>query len=136
MLTRLIISLSFLLLMPLICQAQLPNPDYYTLFQITGGPGQTRVIDSAGSVLHTWDSNISAVSGTAAYLREDGLLLRSGQRGVAGGFLPGSWSTVQLVEMDGTVVWEYTQQVAGQLTFHHDLKPCLLYTSPSPRDRG
>ena len=123
MLTRLIISLSFLLLMPLICQAQLPNPDYYTLFQITGGPGQTRVIDSAGSVLHTWNSNISAVSGTAAYLREDGLLLRSGQRGFAGGFLPGSWSTVQLVEMDGTVVWEYTQQVAGQLTFHHDLKP-------------
>ena len=123
MLTRLIISLSFLLLMPLICQAQLPNPDYYTLFQITGVPGQTRVIDSAGSVLHTWDSNISAVSGTAAYLREDGLLLRSGQRGFAGGFLPGSWSTVQLVEMDGTVVWEYTQQVAGQLTFHHDLKP-------------
>ena len=31
--------------------------------------------------------------------------------------------TVQLVEMDGTVVWEYTQQVVGELTFHHDLKP-------------
>ena len=121
---RLLLALSFLLI-PAVCQAQLPNPDYYTLFQLTGGPGQTRLIDSAGSVLHTWDSNISAPSGTSAYLREDGLLLRAGQRGgvPAGAFLPGSWGTVQLVEMDGTVVWEYTQQVPGELTFHHDLKP-------------
>ncbi len=121
---RLLLSLSFLLI-PVICQAQLPNPDYYSLFQITGGSGQTRLIDSAGEVLHTWDSNIFAPSGTSAYLREDGLLLRAGQSGAVppGAFLPGSWSTVQLVEMDGTVVWEYTQQVLGQLTFHHDLKP-------------
>ena len=121
---RLLLSLSFLLI-PVVCQAQLPNPDYYSLFQITGGSSQTRLIDSAGSVLHTWESDIFAASGTAAYLREDGLLLRSGQRGgvPAGAFLPGSWSTVQLVESDGTVVWEYTQQVVGELTFHHDLKP-------------
>ena len=79
---RLLLALSFLLI-PAICQAQLPNPDYYTLFQLTGGPGQTRLIDSAGSVLHTWDSNISAPSGTSAYLREDGLLLRAGQRAVS-----------------------------------------------------
>ena len=121
---RLLLALSFLLI-PVVCQAQLPNPDYYTLFQLTGGAGQTRLIDSAGTVLHTWESNISAPSGTAAYLREDGLLLRSGQRNdiPAVGFPPGSWGTVQLVEMDGTVVWEYTQQVAGELTFHHDLTP-------------
>ncbi len=124
MLTRFLLSLSFLLI-PVICQAQLPNPDYYTLFQLTGGAGETRLIDSEGTVLHTWESNISAPSGTSAYLREDGLLLRAGQRGAVppGAFLPGSWGTVQLVEMDGTVVWEYTQQVVGELTFHHDLKP-------------
>ena len=98
MLTRLLFCL-LLFLLPCTCQAQLPNPDYYSLFQITGGSGETRLIDSAGSVLHTWESDLSAASGTAAYLREDGLLLRSGQRGVSGGgFLPGSWSTVQLVE--------------------------------------
>lgn len=122
---RLLLSFAFLL-PTLVCQAQLPNPDYYSLFQLTGGAGETRLIDSAGSVLHIWEgSNLSAPSGTAAYLREDGLLLRSGQRNdiPARGFLPGSWSTVQLVEMDGTVVWEYTQQVTGELTFHHDLKP-------------
>ena len=121
---RLLLSLSFLLI-PVVCQAQLPNPDYYTLFQLTGGAGQTRLIDSAGAVQHTWESNLSARSGTTAYLREDGLLLRSGQRNDLSvvGFLPGSWSTVQLVEMDGTVVWEYTQQVAGELTFHHDITP-------------
>ena len=126
MLTRLLLSLSFLIL-PCVCQAQLPNPDYYTLFQITGGAGETRLIDSAGAVLHSWQSNLSAPSGAPAYLREDGLLLRSGQRNdlSTGGFLPGSWSTVQLVESDGTVVWEYTQQITGQLTFHHDLKPML-----------
>ena len=124
MLTRLLFSLCFILV-PCTCQAQLPNPDYYTLFQLTGSSSETRLIDSAGSVLHSWQSDISAVSGTAAYLREDGLLLRSGQRGAipAGAFLPGSWSTVQLVESDGTVVWEYTQQVVGELTLHHDLKP-------------
>ena len=57
---RLLLSLSFLLI-PVICQAQLPNPDYYSLFQITGGSGQTRLIDSAGEVLHTWDSNLSLI---------------------------------------------------------------------------
>lgn len=121
---RLLLSLACLLL-PAICQAQLPNPDYYSLFQLTGGAGETRLIDSEGTVLHTWESNLSAPSGTAAYLREDGLLLRSGRLIdlPAFGFLPGSWSTVQLVEMDGTVVWEYTQQITGELTFHHDLKP-------------
>ena len=121
--TRLLLTLCFLLT-PLVCQAQLPNPDYYSLFQLTGGSGETRLIDSAGTVLHTWESDLSAASGTTAYLREDGLLLRSGQRNLpTGGFLPGSWSTVQLVEPDGTVVWEYTQQNAGQLTFHHDINP-------------
>ena len=121
---RLLLSLSFFLI-PIICQAQLPNPDYYSLFQLTGGSGETRLIDSQGSVLHTWASNLSVPSGSTAYLREDGLLLRSGQRAdiFATGFLAGSWSTVQLVESDGNVVWEYTQQVPGQLTFHHDLKP-------------
>ncbi len=121
---RLLFFLSFLLT-PLVCQAQLPNPDYYALFQLTGGSGETRLIDSEGTVLHTWESNLSAVNGSAAYLREDGLLLRSGQRNdIPGGdFLPGSWSTVQLVESDSTVVWEHTQQVPGELTFHHDLKP-------------
>jgi len=79
-LTRLLFSLA-LLLTPLVCQAQLPNPDYYSLFQLTGGAGETRLIDSAGAVLHTWESDLSAPSGTVAYLREDGLLLRSGQRG-------------------------------------------------------
>ena len=113
---RLLLSLSFFLI-PIICQAQLPNPDYYSLFQLTGGSGETRLIDSQGSVLHTWASNLSAPSGSTAYLREDGLLLRSGQRAdiFATGFLAGSWSTVQLVESDGNVVWEYTQQVPGQL---------------------
>jgi len=121
---RLLLFLAFLLA-PIACQAQLPNPDYYSLFQVTGGSGETRLIDSAGTVLHTWESDLFPSSGTTAYLREDGLLLRSGQRTdvPAGGFLPGSWSTVQLVQSDGTVVWEYTQQVSGELTFHHDLKP-------------
>ena len=122
MFARLLFAFSFLLF-PCTGLAQLPNPDYYTLFQLTGGDGETRLIDSAGTVLHTWESDLIAASGTTAYLREDGLLLRSGQRGFVRGFLPGSWSTVQLVEWDGTVVWEFTQQVAGSLTFHHDLKP-------------
>ena len=120
---RLLLSLSFLLL-PAICQAQLPNPDYYTVFQLTGGAGQSQVIDSAGTVLHTWPSNINAPSGSSSYLREDGLLLRAGQiGGLPAGFLPGSWSTVQLLESDGTVAWEYTLQIPGQITLHHDLKP-------------
>ena len=64
---RSLVALSFLL-MPVICQAQLPNPDYYTVFQLTGGAGQSRVIDSAGTVLHTWPSNINAPSGSSSYL--------------------------------------------------------------------
>lgn len=116
--------LPFYILLVQLSLAQLPNPEYYTLYQITGGAGETQLIDSAGTVIHRWDNDLNVPSGTAAYLREDGLLLRSGQSGsVPAGFLAGSWGTVQLVEWDGTVVWEYTDQVAGERTFHHDLKP-------------
>ena len=52
MFARLLFAFSFLLL-PCTGLAQLPNPDYYTLFQLTGGDGETRLIDSAGTVLHT-----------------------------------------------------------------------------------
>ena len=102
-------------------EAQLANPDYYSLFQQSGSR-PTRLIDSNGTILHEWPNvELSAHSGAVAYLREDGLLLRSGQRaGGASGLLPGSFGTLQLVEWDGDVVWEFDLQMEG-LTLHHDL---------------
>ena len=104
-------------------QAQLANPEYYSLFQQTGAFAETRLIDSTGENLFTWDNSLTAHSGSVAYLREDGLLLRSGQRGAAIGLLPGSFSTVQLVDPEGQVVWEYNLQEPNEITLHHDFKP-------------
>ena len=114
----------FLGLVALPLQAQLANPEYYSLFQEAGASTETRLINSTGEVLHTWSNGLNAHSGSVAYLREDGLLLRSGQRsGVAGGVLPGSYGTVQLVDPEGQVLWEFDLQQANELTLHHDFKP-------------
>ena len=103
--------------------AQLPNPEYYTLYYTTSN--NTQLIDSNGSTLHTWPNNLTALSGTTAYLREDGLLLRSGQRGPnLGGFLAGSYSSLQLITWEGEVVWQFDLQAQGSVTLHHDMK-CL-----------
>ena len=104
---------------------QLPNPDYYSVYQQTGLRRDTVLVDSEGTVLHTWPNDLLAPNGATAYLREDGLLLRSAQRGTAvpAGFLGGSFSTVQLVTWDGDIVWEFDHQVTGQYTLHHDINP-------------
>lgn len=114
-------GLFFWIALPL--RAQLANPEYYSLFQQTGTFAETRLIDSTGENLFTWSNSLTAHSGSVAYLREDGLLLRSGQRGAAIGLLPGSYSTVQLVNPEGEVVWEYSLQEPSEITLHHDFKP-------------
>ena len=38
------------------------------------------------------------------------------------------------VEHDAEEIWEKTYKTFKKLLKKHDLKPCLLYTSPSPRD--
>ena len=102
-------------------EAQLPNPEYYTLFYSTSNT--TQLIDSNGTTLHTWPNTLTALSGTTAYLREDGLLLRSGQNGAnPGGFLAGSYSSLQLVTWEGQVVWQFDLQAQGEVTLHHDMK--------------
>ena len=104
--------------------AQLANPEYYSLYQETAAGNETRLIDSDGTLLHSWANGLAAPSGSTAYLREDGLLQRSGQRGNGGGgFLAGSFGTLQLVEWEGDVVWEFDLQVSGDRTLHHDVKP-------------
>ncbi len=104
--------------------AQLANPEYYSLYHSTSSSVGTQLINSDGTVLHSWSSTLSAPSASTAYLREDGLLLRSGQRGgVPSGFLPGSFGTLQLVDWGGAVVWEFDLQQQGELTLHHDMEP-------------
>jgi len=116
---RLLLSLSFFLI-PIICQAQLPNPDYYSLFQLTGGSGETRLIDSQGLVLHTWASNLSAPSGSAAYLREDGLLLKNGN------ILVTVWEFLPAAEMEA-LGWEPVNGVSGVwMEKIQELEPNLL----------
>ena len=104
--------------------AQLENPEYYSLYHSTTSAVGTQLINSNGTVLHSWESTLSAPSASTAYLREDGLLLRSGQSGgVPSGFLPGSFGTLQLLTWEGAVVWEFTLQEQGELTLHHDMEP-------------
>ncbi|KYK29091.1 hypothetical protein AYK20_00770 [Thermoplasmatales archaeon SG8-52-1] len=76
----------------------------------------TYLIDSTGSVNHTWTS--SYTPGAAAYWLGDGTILRTIRTVVSGG---GSGGGVQKVLWDGTIVWDFRYDTNGYLT-HHDIK--------------
>ena len=81
---------------------------------------KTHLIDSAGNVLHTWDSPHPPLS---VYLLDDGTLLRVGRIDdnptFHGGGLGGR---IQQLAKDGSVVWEYVLSDAKN-SLHHDIEP-------------
>ena len=83
------------------------------------------IINSDGDILHQWDnSNITSPEATPGYLTPNGLFLRGIESPLAAGgdFSVGRWGTVQLVDWDGTVVWEYDGCTDNIECFHHDLE--------------
>lgn len=83
------------------------------------GPGtgtDTHLVDTNGAIVHTWPG--SHLPGAAAYLLQDGALLRSIKTGTLN--LGGAGGGVQRVAHDGTVHWDFRYD-SGGVTSHHDL---------------
>jgi hypothetical protein len=77
----------------------------------------TYLIDSTGTVKHTWPSGY--VPGVAVWWLSDGTILRT----IRTGILPiagGAGGGVQKVEWDGTIVWDFRYDTNGTLS-HHDV---------------
>jgi hypothetical protein len=77
----------------------------------------TYLIDSSGSVLHTWSSNY--LPGEAVIWLGNGTILRTIKVGMV---IPlGSGGGVQKVKWDGTIIWDFRYNTDGHLS-HHDIK--------------
>lgn len=79
--------------------------------------------DAYGNLVHTWQTNLTG-GGTPAYLLSSGGVLRIGitdrantRRGPVA-----SSDTVQITDIEGSVVWEINARQLGNLLFHHDVE--------------
>ena len=80
----------------------------------------TYLTDMDNSVVWSWESEY--IPGLAAYLLEDGSLLRTGYVGNENFEIPGAGGIVQEIASDGEVTWEFTYSTENYLQ-HHDLEP-------------
>ncbi len=99
--------------------APAPTADGYTLFAPLGET-TTYLIDDAGDAVFTWDSRYRP--GNAAYLLENGNLLRTGNTLAADFNEGGAGGIVEEIVPDGTVVWSFEYDTA-QGRLHHDIEP-------------
>ena len=111
-----------------------------------GGQNANRIYltDMNGETVHRWEPERYQPEGSVAYLLENGLLLRtvSSHHWLHSGNYPvGSAGTVQLLDWDSNVVWEYEMDVPGKHVFHHDVDYmpngnilAIAYTGFSPEE--
>ena len=102
--------------------------DGYTLVHDAafGGQNANRIylVDRNGETVHRWVPAPYQPEGAVAYLLENGLLLRtvSSHDWMHGQNYPvGAAGTVQLLDWDSNVVWEYEMDVPGKHVIHHDV---------------
>ena len=111
-----------------------------------GGQNANRIYltDMNGEMVHQWEPGRYQPEGSVAYLLENGLLLRtvSSHHWMRGDHYPvGSAGTVQLLDWDSNIVWEYEMDVPGKHVFHHDVDYmpngnilAIAYTGFSPEE--
>ena len=111
-----------------------------------GGQNANRIYltDMNGETVHRWEPERYQPEGSVAYLLENGLLLRtvSSHHWLHSGNYPvGAAGTVQLLDWDSNVVWEYQMDVPGKHVFHHDVDYmpngnilAIAYTGFSPEE--
>jgi len=78
----------------------------------------TYLIDSSGTVIHTWSS--SYTPGAATYWLGNGNILRTIRTDFSHG--SGEGGGVQKIQWDGTVDWDFRYDTKGNVT-HHDIRP-------------
>ncbi|MEM7111938.1 MAG: aryl-sulfate sulfotransferase [Chloroflexota bacterium] len=84
------------------------------------------LLDENGRFVHAWHNALHTPEGTTAELLESGLLLRSvaiGDALLAHHFPVGAHGTIQLVDWDGTVLWQFSRVEIGKHCLHHDSEP-------------
>lgn len=108
--------------------AQLQDPDHLIFLYMNGKAANQDlakdafIINSDGDVLHQWDNTLITSSETSpGYLTPDGLFLRGVMSDAARSneFSVGKWGILQLVDWDGTVLWEYDGSDSVEC-YHHD----------------
>lgn len=111
-----------------------------------GGQNANRIYltDMNGETVHRWEPERYQPEGSVAYLLENGLLLRtvSSHHWMHSDHFPvGASGTVQLLDWDSNVVWEYEMDVPGKHVFHHDVDYmpngnilAIAYTGFSPEE--
>ncbi len=102
--------------------------DGYTLVHDAafGGQNANRIYltDMDGNKVHEWAPAPYQPEGSVAYLLENGLLLRTASKHDwlhSEHYPVGAAGTVQLLDWDSNVVWEYEMDVPGKHVFHHDV---------------
>lgn len=86
----------------------------YTLVAPTGAT-RTHLIDNCGSVINQWDSEFRA--GEAAYLLDDGSLLRTARQSSTVFTGGGMGGRLERFNWDGELIWSYT--LANDTAHHH-----------------
>jgi len=86
---------------------------------------QTFLLDEKGKRVHEWKHNGYSPEASIAYLLPNGLLLRTyaKEHWINEMHFPvGATSTIELVNWEGEVVWDYTNSVPQKYSFHHDVE--------------
>ena len=84
------------------------------------------LLDDSGQRVHTWQNALHSPEGVTAELLENGLLLRSvaiEDALLTHHFPVGAHGTIQLVDWDGTVLWQFSRVEVGKCCLHHDSEP-------------
>ena len=80
--------------------------------------------DSDGDIVHEWEPPPYQPEGSVAYLLDNGLLLRTVSAHDwmhVEDYPVGATGTVQLLDWDSNVVWQYEMDVPGKHVLHHDV---------------
>lgn len=86
---------------------------------------ETYLLDENGKKVHEWKHNGYSPEASVAYLLPNGQLLRtySKHQWVIDKYFPvGATSTVELVDWDGNVLWDYDNSIKMKYSLHHDVE--------------
>ncbi|PNW27062.1 aryl-sulfate sulfotransferase [Formosa algae] len=92
--------------------------DAYTLFSPLRSMN-TYLIDNCGDLMYTWASDY--LPAHSFYLLENGYLLRPGDVGSTSFVAGGQGGIIELLDAEGTVVWDYDVASTTELQ-HHDVE--------------
>ncbi|MBQ4913267.1 aryl-sulfate sulfotransferase [Maribacter sp. MMG018] len=92
---------------------------------LTQQSDKTYLLDEKGKKVHEWKHNGYSPEASVAYLLPNSQLLRTYSKHhwhKDKKFPVGATSTIELVDWEGNVLWDFTMSVAEKYSFHHDVE--------------